>query len=413
MAILITGPTSVGKSSYLATLERDGQPVPFVCGKDLGSSGMPSDGYVHYNLLHRYESIHSPATESGYAITLPQSLGQIPLLDYILSSEKISEAVVLVASVEDLVTRAASRTIVEEDGTGALYNAEYWVNLLQNADLFRLYELLFDHLDERGIPYTVVLSASENGRHAFTVTDRVFVHKHLRGEPCQLPSLESVRAVADSPFVEYQTIRLPHGVKTKSGYRHLDNRDSFLSLLPDNLSGRSVLDIGCANGGLLVAAERLGASCNVGVELNAKRYKGAVLIGKLLSSRNAYFHGDFMSLPLEEPFDYVFCLNVIHHIEQYFVFLRKAAALAKRAFIIEYPNLADARFKVCHTIPPQLIALLERQPLIGVSSSKADQSYTFTEKAMDSILFDKIGGFRGKENRPSSIENRILSIYYK
>ncbi|SBW10486.1 hypothetical protein KL86DPRO_60179 [uncultured delta proteobacterium] len=412
MAILVLGPTSVGKSSYIAMLRQDGKTVTPSFGVDIAASGVPDDGYIHYNILHRYLSCNGPVIGDGYVTTPPDALLQESILHEIISSGRVTEAIVLVAPVNELAARIQARQVVEE-GDGKRYDAAFWLDVLAVADIFRLYELFFALFETRKIPYRVLFSTSADGQHAFLPTDRVFVHKHLKGQPCAVPLRESVQAVADSPFVEYQTVELPHAVTTPSKYGHLDDRDNFLSLLPDALAGKSVLDIGCAIGGLLIAAERLGAKPGVGVELNSKRYNGAMLVGRLLHTENTYHKADFLELPLRDAFDYVFCLNVIHHIEEYFAFLRKASALTKRAFILEYPTLADQRYAACHTLSPELVGLLEQQPLIGVSSATVDQTYTFTEKAMDAILFEKIGGFRGKETRPSSIEGRVLSVYYK
>ena len=195
------------------------------------------------------------------------------------------QAFAAVASRKELVTRIKSRVAIEAGDT-RLYQSERWAALLDRIDLFRVYEAFFEFLDERGIPFEVVHSSARRADTPFIPADRACVFRLLQGGKCVIPSLEATRAVAKAPCCEYQTVLLPHGIRTASNYKHLDNRESFLSILPHDLEGKTVLDIGSALGGLLAAAERLGAGPGVGVELTHKRHAGAVRIKELLSSGN-------------------------------------------------------------------------------------------------------------------------------
>ena len=406
MSILIIGPTSVGKSAYIKMLQRSGDTRTVLMGSQIKEPPVPSNSYVHYNLLHRCND-HGPAS---LTVATPDTLLEEPILSTILHSGSIRKAAVLVAPRQELLSRMQKRDIVEE-GSERKYQQSFWTSVLQCADLFRIYEALFELLDQLSIPYEVIFSSGRTPLTPFVPSDRTCVHKLLRGGECMVPSEESTLEVARSPFCEYQTVVLPHAIRTVSNYSHLDARESFLNILPCDLAGKTVLDIGSAIGGLLVVAERLGAGPNVGIELGAKRFTGAQMIKKVLSSDNTFIHGDFLDVPLENRFDYVFALNVIHHINDYFTFLKKACSLAAKSLIIEYPTVQDKRFASYGKLPANLLKVIDECPFIGVSSSRVDQTYTFTRKAMDSLVEEKIGGFRLKEHRDSSIGQRVLSRY--
>lgn len=407
MATLIVGPTSVGKSTYLKRLNEQGDSALTAIASRLRTQPIPEHGYIHYNLLDRFvaQSIDNPALIRG-----PEALLEAPLLNKIISSGNVAKAVVIVASREEMLAAAQQRNVAETDDP-AFYNVKIWTLLLQNVDLFRLYEALFELLDKLAIPYEVLQSCHNNATEPFVHCDRTCVFKILQGKEWSIPSEESIREIVTSPFCEYQTISLPHNIKTTSNYSHLHGRESFLNILPHELYGKSVLDIGAALGGLLIAAERLGARSNVGVELSPKRYKGALLVKKALSSDNTFIQGDFLNSNFDSQFDYVYALNVIHHISDYFTFLRKACSLAKRELVLEYPTVQDKRFAACCNMPENLLKIVNEGPFIGVSSSKVDQTYTFTSKAMDSIITEKIGGFSLKGHRRSSIGQRVVSFY--
>lgn len=59
MATLIIGPSSVGKSKYISMLlsSEVANLQKVFYGADIGTGEVPSNGYIHYNLLHRYVAI--------------------------------------------------------------------------------------------------------------------------------------------------------------------------------------------------------------------------------------------------------------------------------------------------------------------------------------------------------------------
>ncbi len=85
--------------------------------------------------------------------------------------------------------------------------------------------------------------------------------------------------------------------------------------IPENLTGKSVLDIGCAEGLFSLESARRGASRVVGVDTRF----GALLSAKFRATGYRRFAidfrvGAFPGLRLRESFDYVLCLSVLHHL---------------------------------------------------------------------------------------------------
>jgi len=83
--------------------------------------------------------------------------------------------------------------------------------------------------------------------------------------------------------------------------------------LPPDLHGKSVLDIGCAEGFFCLEAARLGASVT-GVDTGFSSLLCARLLARRAGLNVRYRMGVFPRLNLGATFDYVFCLSVLHHL---------------------------------------------------------------------------------------------------
>jgi len=83
--------------------------------------------------------------------------------------------------------------------------------------------------------------------------------------------------------------------------------------MPSDLSGKSVLDIGCADGFFCQLSARMGASRVLGVDSAPGRLLRARL-SAIEEGLNIRYRMDiFPSRRLRDKFDYVLCLSVLHH----------------------------------------------------------------------------------------------------
>lgn len=107
-----------------------------------------------------------------------------------------------------------------------------------------------------------------------------------------------------------------------------------------NIADSSVLDLGCAGGGVAFRALALGAKLVVGVERDDKKLNQAKLIASSNRLENISFHSESLSHFLcrsDRKFDYVFLLNIIHHLPEPQWVLERVAEVATKGVIVEGP----------------------------------------------------------------------------
>ena len=142
----------------------------------------------------------------------------------------------------------------------------------------------------------------------------------------------------------YHTIDLGDGVVTKG----IDNSPERLARvkLPEDLSGRSVLDIGAWDGFFSFEAERRGASRVVATDHYAwhgtgwgtgQGKAGFELARAMLSSRVEDLDVDVMELSAQRvgTFDVVLFLGVLYHLPNPLVALERVASVTRELLILE------------------------------------------------------------------------------
>lgn len=406
MATIIFGPTCSGKSVYINKLQEAGNTQDIVFGFELQENGFKRGDLVHYNLLH-----HRVAKGPNQ---MPlRRLGHEPIFqDILAASEKVERAVVLVSPVKALIKRAKGREHVET-GHSLRYDSSFWIQVLRDANLCEVYEDLFTFLESHQIEYKVLYSGHRRG--TFLESDRVFVHHNLKGRYYRLPSEQKVNKAVQTANFHYQSLLLPRRVQTMPGaYAHLEGgRDAsfkrFASLVA---SSGSVLDVGAAMGELGFLLERLGCEEVVGLEPQRGRYTAACRARKLLRSAVRFKCCELTGFKSKRRFDSVVCLNVIHHVNHYQAFLEKAASMARKYLIIEFPTLADDKFVTVRKGSKDQMEALNNLPLIGMSSlSDADQFYVFSPLAMEKIVLERLDGWRTRDIQKSPIEGRVIAIF--
>src|SRR5205085_10454300 len=115
--------------------------------------------------------------------------------------------------------------------------------------------------------------------------------------------------------------------------------------------------------------EARGASSVVGVELNGERFRQACLLKDIIGSGVEFLQRDILKEPLDEQFDYVCLLNVLHHLDEPIRAVHQLATITRELLIIEFPTFEDSKFR--KTTGIRFPKRYNRLPLIGVSSKKA------------------------------------------
>lgn len=120
------------------------------------------------------------------------------------------------------------------------------------------------------------------------------------------------KIMASSPiWGAHQTIDFPNGFVLKGG-RDQSRVGQFN--LPVDLSGCSVVDIGCNIGGIALECKKRNAARVVGLDLSKDLLGCAADLAKLWNLEIEFRQFNAAQDTLNDKFDYVFFLNVFHHL---------------------------------------------------------------------------------------------------
>lgn len=128
-------------------------------------------------------------------------------------------------------------------------------------------------------------------------------------------SLETIKKMKS----RYQPIILPNGevIEKKCSNTIIDSREKLKKIfLPTNLSGKTLLDIGCAEGFFLREAVKRGCRFAKGVDIRKERVIVASFINKLwgFADKIKVTHSGFVEE--QGQYDIVLCLAIIHHYQK-------------------------------------------------------------------------------------------------
>jgi len=136
----------------------------------------------------------------------------------------------------------------------------------------------------------------------------------------------------------FHCIDLGCGIKTMPAtLPHLQNLwDRISEYLPNDLSGQSVLDIGCNAGFFSVQAKKRNADSVLGIDLSDGFLKQAEFVKDVLNLEIEYKKMSVFQLPeLNRKFDIVLCLGVIYHCADPFSAARCVESVTERMAVVE------------------------------------------------------------------------------
>jgi 2-polyprenyl-3-methyl-5-hydroxy-6-metoxy-1,4-benzoquinol methylase len=105
------------------------------------------------------------------------------------------------------------------------------------------------------------------------------------------------------------------------------------------VEGRTVLDIGCGPGHYAVALAEMGAARVVGLDFADEMVRIAQARAREtgVSDRCSFFKGDFLTYPLEGPYDYAVAMGFMDYIEEPRGVIDRAISLAKSRVFFSFP----------------------------------------------------------------------------
>ena len=194
-----------------------------------------------------------------------------------------------------------------------------------------------------------------------------------------------VRAMLDKYSFKYQNVELPYGLSTGGSDRSAVARKAF----PEDMSGKSLFDLGCRNGYFGFEAERRGATWVVGGENDLNSLAKCELLADVLGSKVQFHKFDVERDPMPGTFDFVLCLNVLHHLRNPLSTLEKLIDATRETLVLEIASLTPKDRKESLAIRV-LGGILNRLPILYVGGAgkknKSGRSFFITESAIVTML---------------------------
>lgn len=151
----------------------------------------------------------------------------------------------------------------------------------------------------------------------------------------ELPKDEAEKLAARTDFIWHQRFEIGSGVFSP-GVNPMDWLWNIAGV-PEELTGKSVLDIGTTNGATAFMAERRGADRVVAVDILDEKHFGFRTLKEAFESEVEFIQANIYELPqiLEEKFDFVFFWGVLYHLRHPILALDNLRLLTQGTLYIE------------------------------------------------------------------------------
>lgn len=225
-------------------------------------------------------------------------------------------------------------------------------------------------------------------------------------------SRNQIEQLLRSESFDYQSIPLPYGLSTGTGH---DRSATAKVILPDDMSGQSFVDIGCSLGFFCFEAKRRGASRSVGLDFASENVRRGRILADVLGLPVEFRKYDIDHESIDETFDHVICLNVLHHLVNPILGLDRLIAATRHKLTLELATFgAHDRRKLGIGWLQQ--RFLSRSPSVLVASGTAGEGvkqFYITQAAIENLLRFRRGCFASVEIIPSPFKERFLVVAHK
>jgi SAM-dependent methyltransferase len=199
-------------------------------------------------------------------------------------------------------------------------------------------------------------------------------------------SENKIRALLAAHEFSYQRVELPYGLSTGG----VDRSPTANLIYPESLAGKSVFDVGCMYGYFLFEAEERGAARMVGCEINSDSLAKCRLLASMRQSRAEFVRLDIDREELPGSFDYVLCLNLLHHLRNPLAALDKLIAATRECLVLEVASLNPRDSRKIGLLTMLGSPFLARLPVFflaeGGKGKGAGQTFFITENAIHTLL---------------------------
>ena len=221
---------------------------------------------------------------------------------------------------------------------------------------------------------------------------------------------EQVEELLRREQFRYQRIELPYGLATAGQ----DRSSTAIRIFPDSLAGKSVLDLGCSSGYFCFEAAKRGAKRVLGIDVEPDVIRKNRLLADCLGLNVEFQAHDIEATLPDEQFDYVLCLNVLHHMVNPLSVLDNLVKVTREHLILEMASLGthDQRWL---SVFPFLGPVLARLPLIYVNADTRGgrrklKKYFMTKSAVRNILLHHRHAFGSVNIVRSEHKGRFIAV---
>ncbi len=194
-----------------------------------------------------------------------------------------------------------------------------------------------------------------------------------------------VKAMLAAYSFRYQNVELPYGLQTGGN----DRSPTANSIFPADMTGKSVFDLGCMHGYFLFEAERRGATRIFGGDINPENVAKCKMLADCKGSRAEFAKFDIERDAIPGKFDYVLCLNVLHHLRNPLAALEKLIDATKECLVLEVAAF-NKKARNESWVPYWFGGLLNRLPIFYVGGASRDakgsRGFFMTESAIVALL---------------------------
>ena len=215
-----------------------------------------------------------------------------------------------------------------------------------------------------------------------------------------------VRTIQENAF-GYQNVELPYGLATGG----VDRSRTAKSIFGVNIIGKSVFDLGCRFGFFCFFAEEQGATDIVGVDVDPENIRKARLLADMRESKVKFEQFDIEKGNFDRSFDYVLCLNILHHLRNPLLALDKLISATREVLVLELAGFSFRDRRQNHVLLP-IAALLNRLPVLYVAR-QSSKTYFVTTEAIRVILLEKRADFARIDVVPAGPKGRPIVLAHR
>lgn len=208
------------------------------------------------------------------------------------------------------------------------------------------------------------------------------------GTPAREWTPDAIRSFLEEEELGYQRIELPYGLHTPGE----DAIDRFDLVFDADMTGKSVLDVGSYLGAYCLEASRRGATRVVGWEINPARLRQARMLADICGLDPVYENKDIEVDDIDERFDVVLGLNILHHMRNPALVIDKLVAATTGRLALEVASIGEHDRRKLE-ISWATARRMEKLPVVFVGhgrttggSRASSQTYFYTAPALRRIL---------------------------